>query len=651
MAMTLTGKLAFVSLAACLCPAMEATVTLPAIISDHATLQRSAATALWGTATPGAKISASLAGSSAETVARADGKWELKLDLSKASPGPHELLVEGDGCKLPVKDVVVGDLWLCSGQSNMAFELQGATGGKEVAAKAADPLLRQFKVKSGSSEVPLGELQGTWTVAAPKTAGAFTAVGFYFGAALRRELGVPIGLVNASYPGSSVDAWTPQAGLDTGALDKRQEYLALPKSFAAYQTRYAEWSARHDRKDAAAAPEAFAAPEADLSSWTEVQMPGPVAKADLPDAGAVWLRRTVDVVPAEAGKRIRLNLGERSFGSVYWNGKQIDELRPDLLRLAPNWEEPWTVYVPTELVKAGKATLAIRLFSPAGNAGLRFDPKKAPNLTGTWLAKAERALPSLSDAGKREFPGMPPVKYFYDFFMPSSLFDAMLNPLRPCRFKGVVWYQGEADTHVAVRYRERFSKLIQNWRGVWGEDLPFYFCQLPNFGMRQEPGAKSQWAELREAQTMTLALPKTGQAILLDTADGTLHPGNKRDPGERLALLALAETYGKNVAGSGPSFAAVSFADGNATLRFDHAEGLTAKGGEPRGFALRSPDGQWRWAKAKITPDGQVVVWREDVPRPDAVRYGWADNPDCNLYNQAGLPAVPFRTDRQEDGK
>ncbi|MFA6293036.1 MAG: sialate O-acetylesterase [Victivallales bacterium] len=651
-----------------------ADVSLPAIISDHAVLPRSQKTAIWGKAEPGEAVSISLGGLKSQTAAGADGKWKLDFDLSNTGAGPFELLVQGKNL-ITVKDVVVGDIWLCCGQSNMAFTLRYSLGSKEEIARSANPFLRHFSVKHNIAETPRDSLEGTWIVASPETSGGFTALGYYFGATLQRELKIPIGLINASYNGSSVVSWTSQSSLEADDIKERTTYLSLPKRFKEHLERYHDWETKYERKDSPSTdPQLFADPKLDTSSWTEVKMPGPVSAPGLPDAGAVWLRHVVKVEAGQANKPLRICFEELRFGTVYWDGVKIDEMTPDTFRKAVSWQPPWTIMVPEKLVHGGESVLALRLFSPDKVANLKFSPAKIPLLTGVWLAKSEYSFPPLSAAAKKEYPGIPPVKDFQDFFTPSSLFDGMIHPLVPCKIKGVIWYQGEANTHNAAYYRTHFPSLIKDWRSYWGSELPFYFCQLPNQGIKDVVPSESKWAELREAQVMALALPYTGQAVLLDTADAALHPSNKKDPGERLALIAIAKTYGRSVVYSGPVYSSMRIDGDKARIKFLNADGgliakplpsvhvlkyasvspdvpvtaplvLPSPGSKVQGFAICGEDRIWKWADAKIEGPDEVVVWNPEISKPVAVRYAWADNPTCNLFNASGLPASPFRTD------
>ncbi len=660
-----------------------ADLELPAILSDHAVLERSAHTRVWGWATPGAAVSVTLGAAHGKATAGQDGRWTATLDLSAAPATPMDLIVDGGG-HAEAKDVVVGEVWLCGGQSNMAYSLGGTLNAPAEIAQSADPSFRCFKVPEGVADAPQERGKGAWIVAGPADAGQFTAVGYYFGKALRKALGRPVGLVSAAYPATGIDSWIEAKDQDQESRGLREKYLGLPKRFAEHQKRLLAWLADNQRADHAADPAPFAGKEVDDSAWTAVSLPGAITGDGLPAAGAVWLRHAVEIGADQAGKEVTLAMDERVFGAAYWNGTKIDAITADEpVRLSVSWEKPWTIRIPAAQVLAGTNVLAIRVFAPAGNPTLRFDPHQFPLLGGGWKAKAEYALDAPSAAVAAQWPGMLPVKDFYDNFVPSACYDAMIHPLLPTTLSGVIWYQGEGDTYHPPVYRQRFPIMITAWRAAFGSELPFLFCQLPNHDNKADRPGESQWAELREAQATGLTLPHTGMAVLIDTADGDLHPLNKKDPGERLARLALADVYGKKDVASGPIFDAITVEGAKIRVKFKNQDGklaakdlpdtwvrryhspdpasaetapltLPSPGSAVQGFAICGADHQWQWAQAAIEHGAggdSVVVWSDAVTAPVAVRYAWADNPTCNLYNGAGLPAAPFRSDGPEAAK
>lgn len=654
-------------------PALWSDVTLPPIFSDHAVLLKAEKVPIWGKADPGEEVTVSVAGQSATAKAGADGEWAAVLDLSEAGPGPFEMSVQGKN-KLTISDVVVGEVWLASGQSNMEWVLSKTAGASEEIAGSANPLLRQFLVKKNASPVAAEEAHGEWSVASPETSGGFSAVGYYFGKRLQGELNVPVGIVNTSWGGTPSEAWTSRKALATVPdLETATERLdaaftSYPGLKKDYVEKMAAWLKETGREDRPGAdPAAFAGPDVSTDGWIPVEVPGEVRAEGLPDTGAVWLRKeiNIDAVPSNS---LGLTLPIDGFDSVYWNGKLLKSTTYETFAGLGEIRRGGPFNIPAADVLTGRNVLAIRFFAPSTPARIDGQPKAgAEPLIGTWLAKAEYALPPVpadrpAPAPMRNPPGPQNIG--------SYLFNGMISPIVPYGIRGAIWYQGESNVGRAFQYRTAFPLLITDWRSQWKQgDFPFYFCQLANFQAKTSEPGESAWAELREAQSSTLSLPNTGQAILIDIGEASdIHPQNKRDVGTRLALIALAQDYGKKIPFSGPVYDSVKFEDGKAILSFRHADGGLVAAPVPatydvqtvasktaplvrnspqsqlEGFAICGADKVWHWADAKIQGD-TVVVSSPKVPQPVAVRYAWADNPTCNLSNGAGLPAGPFRTD------
>ena len=654
---------------------------LPSIFSDHMVLQKKADVPVWGWAQPGEQITLKIDHAGAQATTGPDGKWRTRLDLSKEGPGPFSFTAEGKN-KLVVNDVMIGEVWLCSGQSNTVMDLQSCVGSKEEIAQSANPLFRMFTANHVGGTKLLEDTPGSWSVAAPQTSGTFSAIGYYFGKSIQNELKVPVGIVHTSLWATAAQVWTSSEALDTDPAAKAEkdrivlEWASLPQRFADFQTAFPLWVAKYARADHPSTDSAsFAAPALSTTDWKTVKLPGYLRDQGLPDSGAVWLRHTITVTPDQAGKDLTQPLGEIHYGSVYWNGAKVDEVAPGapLRRVVP-WEQPWMVHIPAGQVKAGPVVMAIRLYSPAGGAGLSFDEKKFPELKGDWLEKTEYELPPLPPEGLASYPGLPPFKTLDEPLIPTYCFNGQLGPLIPYAIRGAIWYQGEGNVGEAIHYRTLLPLMINDWRKRWGYDFPFDIVQLPNSGTKKSDPGESPWAETREAQMMTAhSLPNVGIAVTIDTADADLHPKNKKDPGERLALVALSKTYGLPKTWSGPLFDSIKIEGDKIRVAFTQTEGgLVAKnlpatyvlgytpappfvphtaplvlpvpGSDVQGFALSRDDHVWKWAHAKIEGNG-VIVWADGLPKPTAVRYAWADNPTCNLYNGAGLPLAPFRTD------
>jgi len=657
--------------------ALLAEVKMPAIFSDHMVLKKSAKVPVWGKADPGEEVTVTLETQTVKTKAGADGKWAGALDLIKSGPGPFTMTVQGKN-QIKIADVLVGEVWLASGQSNMQWTLNQTIDAEKEMAASANPRLRQFLVPRVTSIEPLDDCKGTWTVAAPATTPAFSAVGYYFAKKLQNELQVPVGLIHSSWGGTPSEAWTSRPALDTVPdLNATRERLwssitDYPAKKQAFLDAFPVWLKETGREDKPVTDAAaFAGPAVSTEGWVPVTLPGALTAPGLPDAGAVWLRHAINIPAAAANKKLALNLGALdAFDSVYWNGQLIKQITYQDYP-GTGFARQYAGYdVPASLVKEGENTLALRIYEPVTAAKFPTVPKAGPIvLDQGWLAKSEFALPTL-DAGKIAAAPKPPAYPPSPQNVAAHLFNGMINPVIPYAISGAIWYQGESNSARAWQYRTAFPLLITDWRTQWKQgDFPFYFCQLANFQVKKPEPGESGWAELREAQSHTLTLPKTGQAVLIDIGEsGDIHPRNKKDVGERLALIALANDYGKKIPFSGPVYQSAKITGGKVRLQFTRTDGgLVAKPvpatsdvkssmhetaplvrnsakSELEGFAICGEDKKWIWADAKIDGD-RVVVWSDQVPAPVAVRYAWADNPTCNLFNGAGLPASPFRTD------
>lgn len=480
---------------------------LPSVFSDHMVLQQGETAPVWGKAAPGERVHVWFSTTYISTKAGRDGRW--RVNLGPLKPGePQDLIIQAGDDVRYIRDVLVGEVWVCSGQSNMEWATQNSVNGEEEVRQASYPTIRLFKVARTVSHTPQEDCEGSWSVCSPETVGTFSAVGYFFGRDLNQNLKVPVGLIQSAWGGTPADAWTSRGGLKAAPslrpILKKWDDLKLnyAKARDEYEKAQAEWQT--------------AANDARTKSLPEPPKPQPPARPDQPHAA-------------------------------------------------------------------------------------------------------------------------------------SCLYNGMLAPIIPYRIKGVIWYQGESNAGRAYQYRALFRAMIRDWRRNWGQGhFPFLFVQLANYmEQKEDANAPSAWAELREAQRMALSLPNTGMAVAIDIGEGSdIHPRNKQDVGKRLALAARHISYGEEIDYSGPDYASMRRVGNTIRLKMKHAaSGLVSRADEPlKGFAIAGEDRQFVWAGAEI--DGnEVVVWSDDVPRPVAVRYGWGDNPGCNLYNGAGLPATPFRTD------
>jgi sialate O-acetylesterase len=482
-----------------------ADVKLPAIIGDNMVLQQHAKIPIWGTADAGEKVTVTLRGQKLSTTADSAGKWQVRLNPLDIGE-PLEITIAGKNT-IRLQNVLVGEVWVCSGQSNMQWSVKASANPDAEIASAEYPNIRLFSVKRTVAEKPLSDVEGEWVACRPETVADFSAVGYFFGRELHKTLNVPIGLIHTSWGGTPAESWTSHPKLARGA-----DFKPI------------------------------------LDRWTKILAEYPLAKANYDQQSAQWEK------DAEKAK---------SEGQ---------------------------------------------------------EPPRRPR------------APLGPDHPHR----------------PAGLYNGMIAPLIPYAIQGAIWYQGESNAGRAYQYRKLFPAMIQDWRQAWGQgDFPFLFVQLANWLEIKTDPVESSWAELREAQSMTLSLPKTAMAVAIDIGEADdIHPKNKQEVGRRLALAARS-IYGQEMVYSGPIYTSMKIENAKIRLHFKYADGgLMAKGGETlKGFSIAGKDHKFVWAQAKIDGD-TVVVWSDAVPDPVAVRYAWADNPVCNLYNNAGLPASPFRTDK-----
>jgi sialate O-acetylesterase len=554
-----------------------------------------------------------------------------------------------------LRDVLVGDVWLASGQSNMEMGLTQVEHAEEEVARADHPLMRLFAVPKVAAVGPRATVDARWVVCDPKTVaaggwGGFSAVAYFFGRRLNSELNVPIGLIHSSWGGTAAEGWVSPEALSTlqeflPAVRNLERTWADSKKSPADLDRQMDgwWS---DNDPGSAAGRTWADPSFDVSDWKRMRLPQFWEDAGLPGYdGVVWFRRTFELPREWAGRDLRLRLGPvDDRDTTYVNGVRVGSLS--------QWDAPRAYRVAASLLKPGLNTIAVRVLDTGVGGGIYGKPGEmrigpegdgaaAIPLDGEWSYRASVAL------GEMKTP--PPAQGGNDFSVPVIRYNGMLAPLLPFAIRGAIWYQGETNVGRAAQYERLLPLLIRDWRARFGVgDFPFLIVQLANYLERRAEPADSEWARLREAQLhVSQTVPHSGLAVTIDIGDAKdIHPKNKRDVGERLALAALAQVYGRRLESSGPIYRRMKVEGGRVRVAFDHAGGgLVAKGGGGlKGFAVAGEDGHFVRAETEIR-GSEVLVWSPQVKRPAAVRYGWADNPECNLYNRAGLPASPFRTD------
>ncbi|HEY0944697.1 MAG TPA: sialate O-acetylesterase [Opitutaceae bacterium] len=614
---------------------------LAPIFGDHMVLQRGKPNTLWGWDEPGAKVIVTVGEHSAETVAGTDGRWSATVAVPPAG-GPYTVRVDGRE-HVKLTNVLVGDVWLCSGQSNMEWPLENTFEADAELARAEQPEVRLYSVAKSVAYAPASTAFGAWQACSPNTAAGFSAVAYYFARKLQAELNVPIGVIQAAAGGSPAESW-----MSADALARIGEFAPQMAEIArltnATEARHGSFLMHWlDEHDVGGRGEAWAQPAFDDRAWHTVTIPGGFAELGVPAAPAVvWFRREVtlpDPVPAGAGK-VFFGVIER-MDTIYVNGRWIG---------ASSWVENPRVYtIPSGALKPGKNVIAVRVFKTQPDGGFRSpaatlrvqlgDGREIP-LAGEWRAAVS-------------YDARPPATLPLDFdnypTMPTVLYNGMIAPLAPLAISGAIWYQGEANSSRAPQYRKLLPALIADWRAAFGQgEFPFYIVSLPAFMARKrEPGLADGWTELREAQALTAReVRNTGLAITIDTGEAdNIHPRLKRPVGERLALRALADHYRRDVVASGPTLRFVERRPGALALHFDHvAGGLQVRGERLGEFAVAGDDGRWHWAEARIEGPDVVVLTAAEVPSPAVARYAWQANPLATLFNGAGLPAAPFRT-------
>lgn len=620
-------------------PAAKPLPFVSPIFGDNMVLQREKEDTIWGWSDPGDNIQVRLAGKIASGVAGADRRWEIKIHPPHVG-GPYTMTIQGRQT-VELHNVLVGDVWLCGGQSNMQVSLGYAKNGEEEVKAANYPQIRFFTVAARVAYHHADIPDGNWTVVSPDTAGKISAVAYYFARKVQEQIHVPIGLVVDALGGTPAEAWTSAAALRP-LKDFDVPLAELDKFAAAGAPEYGNYIMHwYDEYDIGLKGN-WAAPGFDDSSWKSVGVPGGFAELGVPDTPAVvWFRKEIvlpDTIPA-GHSLIFLGSIER-MDTVYLNGKEVG---------ASAWvENPRVYFIPDGLLKPGKNLVAIRVLKTKPDGGFLAKPdalhltlgdKTTIPLAGQWKAK-------LSVDARPPHPM--PIGYENWPVMPSVLYEGMLKPIAPLSITGALWYQGEQNSDRGFQYRKILPVMIADWRQLFAQgDFPFYIVSLPAFQHRSETPTTDGWAETRESQALTAASVRNScLAVTIDTGDANnIHPKEKRPVGERLAFCALAKHYHKKIAYSGPTLASVKRRPGSIRLRFAHADGgLVVKGPKLEEFAIAGDDHKWYWADARIEGN-TVVVSSPSVPNPKEVRYAWQSNPAATLFNGAGLPAGPFRTD------
>ena len=652
---------------------------LAPIFSDHAVLQRQQPIRIWGWGTPGATVTVRLDTVTAQTEVDAEGRWQAELPPQEAG-GPYTLTVESNGERRVVEDVLIGEVWVASGQSNMEMPLMprlaGWSPGDSIygaaeAVRTADyPQMRLLTVERAVALTPQDTFAGTWQVASPQTVATFSAVAYFFGRRLHEALGVPVGIIHSSWGGTPAEAWT---GRDH--LRELEDFREIVARLEATEPVLHELEAWRSRLQQIAVPAGN-----DTTFWATLDLnDGRYAENPLPDTltmslptrwedtemgafdGVVWFQRRVQVPEAWLGRDLVLELGPiDDMDRTYFNGQPVGGYE----RLG-YWNTPRRYRVPAALVRR-ENLIAVRVIDTQGGGGLwgqpeqlRLYPENEPDaalsLAGTWhywpVAELVGRRLYVFGEGPLSYTGRPKLPVSLGPNTPTTLFNGMIHPLIPYSIRGAIWYQGESNVGRASQYERLFPTLIRCWRTHWAlGDFPFYFVQIAPYDYG--PNARSQ--RLREAQLRTmLRVPHTGMVVTTDVGDDhNIHPARKREVGERLALWALANDYGfRDLVYSGPIYERMEREGTRLRLYFRYADGgLVLRPADDGGeFVIAGPDRVFHPARVRVEGE-TLVVWSPRVSDPQAVRYGWSNTPHATLFNRAGLPASPFRTDDWPEG-
>ncbi len=622
-----------------------AQVKLARVFGDHMVLQRQKPIAVWGWAAPNKDVTVRLANNTAGTKADGSGAWKLNLPAMEAG-GPYTLTVSDGNSSSQVTDVLVGEVWLLSGQSNMEWPVRAAKDFAKEKKDANYPKIRQFFVEHQVSMAPEKDLNtGEWNVASEETVGSFSAVGFFFARDIFQKINVPIGLIHSSWGGSQIEGWiSKEAMLESTELKKYAQNMPA---------NWLEADAITDRKlratllgsaaiNPSMADEAkYLRPGYDSGKW--LYAASPLGQWDWKGLfsfrGKGFMNKTIELSAGQAAKASILSLAiQNSRNQIYINGKLVADTTIFGQRKINLPANTWNAGPNSLMIKFENMTepkyYGLGLMGNPSDLYLAFGSERI-DISENW-----RIMPSFAEN--------------HDYVhsannVGTTIYNGMIAPLIPNSIRGCLWYQGESNAGRAYQYRSSFPMMIQDWRKRWADEFSFYWVQLSSYGPNQDSNKGSGWAELREAQTMTLSLPKTGQAVTIDIGNAAdIHPTNKQDVGRRLAAIALKQDYGIEQVYQGPSLAHVAFKRGKATISFNNiGKGLVLKDkfGYLKGFEIAAKDKVFAYSRAEIV-DNKVVITYPKKKKIVAIRYAWADAPDdANLYNMEGFPALPFRTD------
>jgi sialate O-acetylesterase len=635
------------------------TIQLPYFFGDNMVLQRQKPIKIWGTSSSKKSFEIEFRGEKKKIKPDGSGKWKTEFKSAEAV-GPYEINFISDN-PFTFKNILIGDVWLCSGQSNMQWDVMSSFNSGYELRNANLPEIRSFRVEDRLSSTPLANVtQAQWQISTPDNAASFSAVAYFFAKNIRTWENIPIGIINDSWGGTQIESWTSLESIGTHPdfTEKANQLKAARNTSQSFDTllmksgkENGEWQKKVEAIDSGYI-EKWYSPEYSPKDWNTLLAPGYWENQGLKDFdGAVPLRKEVNIPASMANKNLLVNLEIlNQTDHTFFNGVQIGSVQ---------WSLGRRIYsIPANLVKQGKNLISIRVVNNEGNGG--FESKNTADLriqelvesdtplivplSGEWLYK-----PSLTI---RRLPATPAEGPNHT--TPSTIYNAMIAPFADLSLKGFLWYQGESNSWRAWQYRSLFPLMINDWRKQFDQgDLPFLFVQLAGFGALKENPVESSWSEMREAQTMALSVPQTGMTVTFDIGNPyDVHFTNKQEVGRRLAMEAEKLVYGKPDLQTSPLYKSMRTEGNKIYLQFTNSDkGLVSKYGELKGFAIAGASKKFVWAKAEIRGK-EVVVWSDQVANPVAVRFAWTESPmesyGANLYNTDDFPASPFRTNNWE---
>lgn len=617
---------------------LSAKATLPKFFSDHMVLQRDAPITIYGWADPGKTVKISFKNQNLESKTNANGEWSLTFP-AQAAGGPFEMVVSEDN-KITFKDVYIGDVWFCSGQSNMGWKLEDALNGKEELSNASHEKIKLLQVSRTMAGIPQKDIEkGQWETSSPESAEGFSAVAYFFGRELFQKYNVPIGLINSSWGGTNIEAWMSEdlMGKHTAAQKVIAEMKGInfQEVMKGYKKEFTAWEKKADELDLGT-KEKWHNKDYNTSSWKTITLPVYWSKAKVtPNDGVIWVTRNFELTAKDLAKdELTLAIGRVDNEDItYINGIKVGEsTQKDLDRFYK---------VPKSVLVAGKNVITIRVKNTGDIGGFRGDAQslyletsaQRLSLAGEW--KYEAGTKDIEEVPVRQHP----TKY------PTSLYNGMVAPFFGLKIKGIIWYQAEANSKNAKEYAGMFKDMITDWRKKWNADYPFIYAQLPNYANQN-----NRWITLRESQSKALELKNTGMAVLIDVGeDDNIHPIHKQVVGKRMALIASNVAYGeKDVPASAPVFDSFKIDGNSVTVTFKNGTFApeTAKA-NINGFMVAGSDKKFYPANAYLQSDMKTIKLSSDkVSSPKDIRYLWEDAPGkIMLYNKEGLATPPFRTD------